>query len=57
MRFVLLPLLCTLLLCAGARGEDAALTLKLGAEEQRFTAADLLARPDAATISIPDDVS
>ena len=57
MRIALLPLLCTLILCAGARGEDAALTLKLGAKEQRFTAAELLARADAATISIPDDVS
>jgi mono/diheme cytochrome c family protein len=57
MRFALIPLLCTLVLCAGAHGEEAALTLKLGAKEQRFTAAELLARPDAATISVPDDVS
>jgi hypothetical protein len=57
MRIALLSLLCTLILCAGARGEDAALTLKLGGNEQRFTAAELLARPDAATISVPDDVS
>ena len=57
MRIALLPLLCTLILCAGARGEEAVLTLKLGAEERRFSAAELLARPDAATISIPDDVS
>ncbi len=57
MRFALLPLLCTLLLCAGARGEEASLTLKLGAEQKRFTAAELLARPDAATVAIPDDVS
>ena len=57
MRIAMLSLLCTLILCAGARGEDAALTLTLGAQEQRFTAAELLARPDAATISVPDDVS
>jgi mono/diheme cytochrome c family protein len=57
MRIAMLSLLCTLILCASARGEDAALTLTLGAQEQRFTAADLLARPDAANISIPDDVS
>src|SRR5690606_30876138 len=40
-----------------ARAEPATLTLTLGDRTERFTAAALLARPDAARITIPDDVS
>ena len=33
------------------------LTVSLGGEPRRFTAAELLARPDAASLAVPDDVS
>lgn len=42
---------------AMARADTGALTLSLGGTEQRFTAAELLERRDAATITVPDDVS
>jgi mono/diheme cytochrome c family protein len=43
---------------AVARSSAAAdLTVAAGGEVHRFSAAELLARPDAATISLPDDVS
>ena len=52
-----------LLLAAFAPGvgtvhaEDAALTLSIGPEARRFTAAQLLGRPDAVELTIPADVS
>ncbi len=55
MRTVLLSLVMTLLALAAARAEP--LTLSFGGNQQSFTAAELLARPDAAEITIPDDVS
>jgi mono/diheme cytochrome c family protein len=39
----------------GAHAEAPALTLTLGGTPRSFTAAELLARPDAATLEIPDD--
>jgi mono/diheme cytochrome c family protein len=48
----------TAVMFAGAvSADDTALTLSFGDREQRFTAAELLARPDAATIAIPNDVA
>lgn len=55
MRTVLLSLVMALLVPASARAEP--LTLSLGGKQQRFSAAELLARPDAAQIAIHDDVS
>ncbi|HSJ41387.1 MAG TPA: cytochrome c [Xanthobacteraceae bacterium] len=40
-----------------AHAEDAVLTLSIGPETRRFTAAQLLARPDAIQLTIPADVS
>jgi mono/diheme cytochrome c family protein len=40
-----------------ARAEPAALTLSVGGEPQSFTTAELLARPDAATLEVPADPS
>ena len=40
-----------------AHAEDAALTLSFGPETRRFTAAQLLRRPDAMELTIPADVS
>ena len=46
------------LACVGAaRAAEPALTLSFGGEERRYSASELLARPDAQTITIPDDVS
>lgn len=56
MRKALLSVATILLAFASARAEEA-LTVSLGAKEQRFSAAELLARPDAATIEVPADVS
>lgn len=52
-----LTLIIVLLAAASARAEPAELTLSFGDHSERFTAAQLLARPDAARITIPDDVS
>ncbi|MFN3624353.1 MAG: c-type cytochrome [Hyphomicrobium sp.] len=52
----LLSLVLALLAITPALAGDG-LTLTFGDEEKRFTASDLLARSDAATIEIPDDVS
>jgi mono/diheme cytochrome c family protein len=41
----------------GAHAEERVLTLSIGPEPQRFTAAELLGRPDAARLTIPADVS
>ena len=63
MRFRLLMLLFAMLLGAvglGAAPSFAAervLTLSFGGEAKRITAAELLARPDAASLTVPDDVS
>ena len=40
-----------------AHADTPALTLSFGGEERSFTAKELLARPDAATIEIPNDPS
>ena len=40
-----------------AHAEDRVLTLSIGPEVRRFTAAQLLGRPDAAELRIPADVS
>ncbi len=40
-----------------ARAEEPGLTLSLGSEPQHLTAAELLARPDAATLEVPADVA
>jgi len=40
-----------------AHAEDRVLTLSIGPEVRRFTAAQLLDRPDAAELTIPADVS
>ena len=40
-----------------ARADDAALTVSFGDRVQRFTAAELLARPDAATLAVPNDIA
>jgi mono/diheme cytochrome c family protein len=42
---------------AGAEEQQPSLTLTLGGATRRFTASELLARPDAAEVAIPDDVS
>jgi len=42
---------------AAARAEAPTLTLSFGGEPRSYTAAELLARPDAATLSIPADVA
>jgi len=56
MRKALLSLVLTLLAIAPAHA-DGSLSLSLSGSERHLTAAELLARPDAATIDIPDDVS
>jgi mono/diheme cytochrome c family protein len=54
----LLTFVCAAIGFACAAHADApTLTLSFGADERRFTAAELLARPDAATIAIPNDPS
>ena len=56
MRIALL-IAVALLACGVARADPSTLTLSFGTGEQRFTAAELLARPDAATIEVPADIS
>lgn len=58
MRFALSFLLAALILAtAPASAAERVLTLQFSGEERRFTAAELLARPDAASLTIPNDVS
>jgi mono/diheme cytochrome c family protein len=58
MRNVLLMLLVGYVLgVAPAFAGERVLTLSFGGEQRRMTAAELLARPDAASIAIPNDVS
>jgi len=42
---------------APAQAEEPVLTLSLGSQPQRLTASRLLARPDAVTLQVPDDVA
>ena len=56
MRIALSIVIALLSLSPACAGADA-LTLSFGAGEKRFAATELLARPDAATIEIPADVS
>jgi len=51
-----LVLLCVLLLPALARADQPTLTITVGNETRSFTRAELLARPDAATIQVARDV-
>lgn len=44
-------------LAGTGRADDAVLTIDLGSGPQRYTAAALLARPDATRIDVPNDVS
>lgn len=53
---LILSLVIALLWISCARASEP-LTLSFGGEDRRYTAAELLTRPDAATIEIPDDVS
>jgi len=55
MPIALLLLAASLLAVSDARAETPALTLSFGDRVQRFTAAELLARPDAATLVVPND--
>jgi mono/diheme cytochrome c family protein len=58
MRIALFTLLVACVLgAASASSAEPELTLSFGGEMKRFTAAELLARPDAATINIQADVS
>lgn len=58
MRFVVRAAALTLLLLVTtlARADEPSLTLILGGATHRFTTSELLARPDAADVLIPDDV-
>jgi mono/diheme cytochrome c family protein len=57
MRKALLAIAIGLLAVGGARADPDALTVNFGADDKRYTAAELLARADAASVTIPDDVS
>ena len=52
-----LALAGTLASVGAARAEAPTLTLSFGGEPRSFTAAELLARPDAATVVVPADVA
>ncbi len=56
MRLALLSLALIAFAVAPARAADS-LAVSFGGNERTFTAAELLARSDAATIEVPDDVS
>lgn len=45
------------MLAGAARADDPALTVSFRDRVQSFTAAELLSRPDAATLVVPDDVA
>jgi mono/diheme cytochrome c family protein len=49
--------ICGLMLPAAVRADEPALTLSLGAEPRRFTAQELVARPEASTLQIPADIA
>ena len=57
MRQALLSVVIALLACCAARAGADTLTVSFGGTQKTYAAAELLARPDAATITIPDDVS
>ena len=57
MRQALLSIVIALLACCAARAGDGTLTVSFGGTQTAYTAAALLARPDAATITIPEDIS
>lgn len=57
LRAALLALAGAVACAAAARADAPALTLSFGGEPRSFTAAELLARSDAATIAIPADVA
>jgi mono/diheme cytochrome c family protein len=57
MQLAVLGLAAGLMLPAAVRAESPALTLSFGPETQTFSAAELLARPDAATLMVPADVA
>ena len=57
MRQALLSFVIALLACSAAHAGADTLTVSFGDTQQTYTAAALLARPDAATITIADDVS
>lgn len=57
MRGVVLAFVAMLAALASAHAEGAKLTVSFGGTDKSFTAAELLARPDAATIIVPDDIS
>ena len=54
---LLLLLLAFGLASAPAHAADRILSLSFGTEQRRFSAAELLARPDTVSLTIPDDVS
>jgi mono/diheme cytochrome c family protein len=57
MRLTLLPVVIALLACGVARAGTDTLAMSFGDKQRTYTAAELLAHPQAATITIPDDVS
>ena len=57
MRQALLSIVIALLACCAARAGDGTLTVSFGGTQTAYTAAALLARSDAATITIPEDIS
>ncbi len=57
MRQAPLSVVIALLACCAARAGADTLTVSFGGTPKTYAAAELLARPDAATITIPDDVS
>ena len=57
MRLTLLPVLIALLAYGVARAGTDTLAMSFGDKQRNYTAAELLAHPQAATITIPDDVS
>ena len=57
MRKAVLAIVIALIACGAARAGTDTLTLSFAGTEQRFTAAELLARPEAATVKILEDVS
>ena len=57
MRVLIVVLLLAGFAVGNAHADDAALTLSIGAETRRFTAEQLLRRPDAVELTIPADVS
>ena len=57
MRLTLLPVVIALLACGVARAGADTLAMSFGDKQRTYTAAELLAHPQAATLTIPEDVS